>query len=175
MFGIVEQHQGWIEVETEVGRGTTFHIYLPSHQVPSATKSIPPSKVSEPGGTETILLVEDEAAVRGLARILLTRRGYRIYEADSPARALEIWGQHRSEIALLFTDMIMPGRMNGLDLSRRLQQDQPGLKVVYTSGYNEEILSENSTLRQAANFLQKPYSAEVLLRMIRAELDKQPG
>jgi len=110
--------------------------------------------------------------VRSLARTLLTRRGYRIYEAESPEQALKIWGQHQPEIALLFTDMIMPGRMNGLDLSRRLRLDKPGLKVVYTSGYNDEILRENSALRHAANFLQKPYSAEVLLKAIRAELDK---
>ena len=85
---------------------------------------------------------------------------------------MEIWRQHQSEIALLFTDMVMPGQMNGLDLSRRLRQDKPGLKVVYTSGYNEEILQEDSTLRHAANFLQKPYPVEALLRTIRAELDK---
>ncbi len=170
VFGIVEQHQGWIEVESQVDCGTTFHVYLPHHSVKGDTDFIPRPPAANPSGRETILVVEDEAAVRGLARNILKRHGYQVHEADSASAALEVWRQHQAEIALLFTDMVMPGELNGMELSQRLLKDKPGLKVVYTSGYTVEMVKANSELLQAQNFLQKPYLPEVLLRTIRAAL-----
>jgi len=171
VFGIVEQHQGWIEVESVVGAGTTFHIFLPRHDATADTAFIQRPKPRERGGKETILLVEDEASVRTLARNILIRHGYQVFEASTGAGAVEIWEQRQSQIDLLFTDMVMPGQMNGLELSQRLKKDKPGLKVVYTSGYTDEMLNEGSELRNTALFLNKPYSPEALLRMLRTALD----
>jgi len=171
VFGIVEQHKGWIEVETTVGSGTTFHIFLPRHEVAADTDFIQKPKSQVQGGTETILLVEDEPALRKLARTVLTRLGYKVYEASSALAAIEVWQEHQAEIALLFTDMVMPGKITGLELSKRLVKAKPGLKVVYTSGYTDEMLKEGSELRHSPNFLEKPYGTEVLSRKIRAALD----
>lgn len=171
VFGIVEQHQGWIEVESEPGSGTAFHIFLPRHEVKADTEFIPKPKGKVQGGSETILLVEDEPALRKLARTVLTRLGYKVHEASSAVSAVEVWQQYREEIALLFTDMVMPGKMTGLELSNRLTKEKPGLKVVYTSGYTDEMLKEGSELRHSPNFLEKPYGTEVLLRKIRTALD----
>jgi len=171
VFGIIEQHKGWIEVESVVGSGTTFHIFLPRHEAVSDTEFITNPKPRAQGGCETILLVEDEPALRKLARTIFTRLGYKVYEAGSAVAAIEVWQQHQAEIKLLFTDMVMPGKMSGLELGQRLLQDKPGLKVVYTSGYTDEMLKEGSELRHSPNFLEKPYGTEVLLRKIRTALD----
>jgi len=171
VFGIVEQHKGWIEVESNPGSGTTFHIFLPRHEAVADTDSIQKPKGRAQGGSETILLVEDEPALRKLARTVLTRLGYKVHEASSAVAAIEVWQQQQAEIALLFTDMVMPGKMTGLELSQRLVKDKPNLKVVYTSGYTDEMLKEGSELRHAPNFLEKPYGTEVLSRKIRAALD----
>jgi PAS domain S-box-containing protein len=172
VFGIVEQHHGWIEVQSQLGRGTTFDVYLPHHEASEDTKFIQRQKAGLQGGTETILLVEDEAAVRTLARALLNRIGYTVHDADSPKTALEIWDQYQADIDLVFTDIVMPGHMNGWELGQQLLREKPGLKVIYTSGYNDEMPNENSRLRHASNFLPKPYTPELLLQTIRLELDK---
>jgi two-component system NtrC family sensor kinase len=172
VFGIVEQHQGWIEVASEVGHGTTFNIYLPQHASKEDTEFTLRPESLQLGGAETILVVEDDPAVRSLARNLLQQLGYKIHEAESPPAALEIWKQHRAGIDLVFTDMVMPGRLNGLDMFQLLSQDKPGLKVVYTSGYTDGMLKEGSALRHAPNFLQKPYTPDELFKTIRAALDK---
>lgn len=171
VFGIVEQHQGWIEVESHVGSGTTFHIFLPRYESAGDTEIIVKPKERTPGGTESILLVEDEPALRKLARSILTRVGYKVYEAGTAAAALEIWRHYQADIALLFTDMVMPGKMSGLELAQQMLQDKPGLKVMYTSGYTDEMLKEGSELRNSPNFLEKPYGTDVLLRKIRKTLD----
>jgi len=173
VFGIVEQHKGWIEVESQLGRGTTFHIYLPRQEGASGTSAVPSATARERGGKETILLVEDDSSVRAIAREILTQYGYRILEAASGAEALEQWKQRQAEIDLLFTDVVMPGHMSGFELGQQLAKDKPDLKVVYTSGYTDEMLNESSTSRQTKNFVEKPYSPEVLLRKIRAALDSQ--
>jgi two-component system NtrC family sensor kinase len=171
VFGIIEQHHGWIDVESQVGSGTTFHIYLPRHTAPANTEIRRRSKARERGGTETILLVEDDDSVRALARGLLSRYGYNVIEAGSGPIALEIWKEQQDRIDLLLTDMVMPGQMSGLALSQQLLKDKPGLKVIFSSGYTDEMLDEGSALRQAPNFLEKPFSPNALLRTIRTALD----
>jgi PAS domain S-box-containing protein len=175
VFGIVAQHHGWIEVESKVNAGATFYIYLP--RLPESEKSQTEfSRAPEVrGGKETILLVEDEAPVRSLARTLLERKGYHVIEADSGLSALEIWQEQRDAIDLLFTDMVMPEGISGRELAARLLAEKPGIKVIYTSGYTDDMLGENSPLRNNPNFLEKPFSSHKLLQRVRDCLDGVTG
>jgi PAS domain S-box-containing protein len=175
VFGIVAQHHGWIEVESKVNAGATFYIYLP--RLPESEKSQTEfSRAPEVrGGKETILLVEDEAPVRSLARTLLERKGYHVIEADTGLSALEIWEEQRDAIDLLFTDMVMPEGISGRELAARLLAEKPGLKVIYSSGYTDDMLGENSPLRNNPNFLEKPFDSHKLLKRVRDCLDGMTG
>jgi PAS domain S-box-containing protein len=171
VFGIVEQHHGWIEVESKLNHGTTFYIHLP--RLAESGKAL--TELSQPpevrGGNETILLVEDEAPVRSMARMVLEQKGYHVIEADSGVSALEQWKQHRDKIDLLLTDMVMPGGVSGQELADRLRSEKPGLKVIYNSGYTDEMLGENSPLRDNPNFMEKPFGLHKLLKQVRDCLD----
>jgi len=172
VFGIVAQHGGWIEVKSKPDEGTTFYIYL----LRLAEGELALAELAQPpdvrGGSETILLVEDEAPVRSLARTLLQRKGYHILEADSGVSALKIWQEQHAMIDLLFTDMVMPGGISGRDLAFRLQAEKPELKVIYSSGYTDDMLGEGSPLRNNPNFLEKPFDAHKLLKRVRDCLDE---
>jgi PAS domain S-box-containing protein len=208
-FGIVKQHHGWIEVESQPDQGTTFRVFLPAsteQAIPSApatdrtepvtaaaarpdriesitipplaperTELVPPpppeTKPAEPtGGTETILLVEDEPSVRGMVSELLQHYGYQVIEAVNGVEALVRWEESRDRITLLLTDVIMPGGMSGVELARRLREEQPHLKVVFTSGYNPEAAGRELELRNGENFVAKPCTSEQLLSSIRRAL-----
>ena len=142
VFGIVSQHQGWIDVESQVGVGTTFHIYLRrlAHSVAALAEAAEVQPVR--GGKESILLVEDEAAVRHLFRVILQRKGYEVFEAESGVAGLQVWKEHQSKIQLLVTDMVMPEGISGRELAEQLQQEKPSLKVIYCSGYTDEMLGK---------------------------------
>src|ERR1035441_2897147 len=120
VYGIVQQHQGWIEVSSKVGEGTTFKVFLPAIATPAQPAAASQAGGDVRGGTETILLVEDEHAVRMTTRRMLESRGYRIHEATCAREALELWHSHAREIDLLLTDIIMPHEMTGRDLAARL-------------------------------------------------------
>jgi len=171
VFGIVQQHQGWVEVESQVGSGTTLHIYLPRNKNSVEMAAPPPAKTSESGGTETILLVEDDPALRQIAHDILRQQGYRILAAESGASALKVWRDNRAGIQLLITDVVMPGGTNGRELAQQLQAERPELKVIYISGYNNELLGEGLPLSHNPNFLDKPFSIPALLRKVRSCLD----
>jgi PAS domain S-box-containing protein len=171
VFGIVAQHRGWIEVESKVNAGTSFHIYLPRLAESKKSQTEFPRAPEVRGGNETILLVEDEAPVRSLARTMLERKGYHVIEADSGLSALQIWQQHRDTIDLLLTDMVMPDGVSGRELAERLCSEKPGLKIVYCSGYTDEMLGENSPLRDNPNFMEKPFDPHKLLKQVRDCLD----
>ena len=175
VFGIVTQHHGWIEVKSRVNEGAAFHIHLPrlAESEKSQTEFFRAPEVR--GGNETILLVEDEVPVRSLARTLLERNGYHVLEADSGLSALEIWQQQRDTIDLLFTDMVMPEGLSGRELAARLLAEKPGLKVIYTSGYTDDMLGESSPLRNNPNFLEKPFDPYKLLKRVRDCLDGVTG
>jgi CheY-like chemotaxis protein len=174
VYGIVRQHKGWIEVKSEVGVGTTFNVFLPATQAatPVAEVAPEPAHIAR-GAGETILLVEDEPILREWVREILVGSNYRVVEAGNGVEALKVWDEHQGRIDLLLTDMVMPEGLTGRDLARQLQSRQPNLKVVYTSGYSEEIMSNDSELRDAP-FLAKPYHAPQLAKLIRDLLDTKP-
>jgi CheY-like chemotaxis protein len=177
VYGIVKQSGGYIWVYSEVGRGTTFKIYLP--RVPSVeepTAHFAPKPVHfqrvEPG-TETILLVEDEANLRYLARQYLEKQGYKVIEAADGAVAMQIAVAHEGVIHLLLTDVIMPG-MNGRELAQRISEIRPNAKVLYMSGYTENVIGQNGTLDAGVRLLQKPFNLRDLKSKVREVLDATP-
>ncbi len=171
VFGIVQQHQGWIHVYSEAGHGTTFRIYLPRLAGMSRQKPEPPALTSMCGGNETILLVEDDAFLRASMRKALSQLGYRVLEAINGIEALEVWKQHREEIHLLLTDLVMPGGMTGKDLAERILPENPKLKVIYVSGYSAEVAGKDFPLEEGVNFLAKPVQAFKLAQTVRQNLD----
>jgi CheY-like chemotaxis protein len=173
VFGIVKQHAGWIEVASEIDRGTTFTLFFQaSNEMPAAAPSETATANSVPsGGSETILVVEDEIVLREMARDFLASCGYKILEAGSGREALQVWWQHRAEIDLLLTDMKMPEGISGMDLAEKMLAEQPGLRVIFSSGYSDDLVSPETLQRTNARFLPKPYSYNDLTGLVRAALD----
>lgn len=171
VFGIAKQHDGWVEVETAVGSGTTFHLYLPS--VLEETQSQPEEENSTRAnhGSETILIVEDEDGVRKTMRNVLRRAGYRVMDAADGPEALNSWAGHEHDIDLLVTDMRMPGGMSGRDLANRIRETRPDLLAVYCTGYSAE-LTGLTTLNERERLLPKPFENKMLIKVVREILDE---
>jgi CheY-like chemotaxis protein len=172
VFGIVEQHHGWIEVESELDHGATFRIFLPALEREISSRAIAPAKPKPVGGQETVLLVEDETALRTVAAAVLEQYGYKVLAAPLPSAALEIWEQRRGTIDLVLVDLMMPGGISGRELAERLLADEPTLKVIYSSGYSEDIVRRQLHLDPGRNFLQKPCTSMALLHAVRRCLDE---
>lgn len=173
VFGIIEQHHGWIEVLSTVGKGSTFNVFLPA--LPQSRQASPTAVVEKPvlkGGTETILLVEDEEVLGEITRTVLERCGYRVLFARSAAEAIALWEAQTTPVDLLLTDFIMPGSMTGWQLSETLTRRQPGLKVIHISGNSNDLLRERHHLLQTINFIAKPCLASELLATVRQCLDE---
>jgi len=171
VYGIVDQMEGSICVRSAVSRGTSFAIYIPT--VPGSVPDAPVVAAPDPSprSSETILLVEDEPAVRRLARRALEAHGFRIIEAGNGPEALEICATRVAELDMLLTDIVMPG-MSGVELASRLTAIDPSLRVLYMSGYTEDALGQRGVLSPETAFLPKPFTPASLADAVREVLEK---
>jgi PAS domain S-box-containing protein len=171
VFGIVKQHGGALRVESDVGRGTTIEFMLPAIEPGVADETAAVASPAPRGGTETVLLVEDDPAVRMLTRMVLETKGYKVIEAESGPEALKAWDRAGGAVDLLFTDLVMPEGIGGHALAAELQALKPELKVIFTSGYSADIAGRELELKPGQNFLQKPSPPTALLEIVRQSLD----
>jgi PAS domain S-box-containing protein len=173
IYGAIRQSNGHVEVYSEVGKGTTFKIYLPAES--GAPEALTPTPDPRPltGGSETILVVEDDDRVRNIVTRVLRDAGYRVLVASSGDTALALAGTDGEPIHLLVTDVVMPG-MNGRQLADRLAQSHPETRTLFSSGYTENIIAHHGVLERGIEFMSKPYTIDVLTRRVREVLDKAP-
>ncbi|HID72440.1 TPA: response regulator, partial [Candidatus Micrarchaeota archaeon] len=172
VYGIVKQNNGFINVYSEPGRGTSVKIYLPRHEGQSAGGQEQSAAHIQSGCGETILLVEDDLSILKLGGKILEGLGYVVLTAAAPSEALGLAAKHPGQIHLLVTDVIMP-EMNGRQLAERLQSFYPDLKIVYMSGYTANVIAHHGVLDEGICFIQKPFSKQDLATAVREVLDKQ--
>ena len=166
VYGIVEQHQGWVEVASVVGQGTTFQVYLPAHVGAEL-----PNPISRPGASATqrwaagerILIVEDDPTVRAAASRIAASAGFAVTEAEDGRGALQAWQQSGRGFDLVFSDVVLPNGISGIDLARQLRQDKPGVRIVLSTGYSEQILRGDALDLEDVAVLLKPYTIGELL------------
>jgi len=171
VYGTVKQAGGHVRVRSEVGRGTTFEILLPRLDEPVSAPDAEEAPMPA-GGWETILLVEDEGALRAIAREILEEHGYRVIEAEGPVEAIEIAKRHPDSLHLLVTDVVMPG-MNGRLLAERLRSARPDLRILYMSGYTDDVIAHRGVLESGTLLLEKPFTARALLGRVRMALEQR--
>jgi CheY-like chemotaxis protein len=174
VYGIVKQSAGHIWVYSEPDHGTTFKIYLPRVDAPADEVPAAPARAATPHGTETILLVEDQEALRTMIRELLEEQGYTVLEAEEGPGALEIARKHAGVIHLLLTDVVMP-RMSGRELAKRLASERPECRALYMSGYSNGAISDRGMLLGGTALLEKPFTSEGLGIAVRGALDAPPS
>jgi signal transduction histidine kinase len=170
VYGIIKQSNGYISVWSEVGKGTTFKIYLPRVEGEVQVLSSASPAASLQGG-ETLLVVEDESAVQEVIERVLSGNGYRVLLACGGSEALRVSGEHEGPIDLLITDVVMPG-MGGREVASRLETSRPGLRVLFMSGYTDDAISHHGILETGLKFLQKPFTTDALLRKVREALER---
>jgi CheY-like chemotaxis protein len=171
VYGIVKQNNGFINVYSEPGKGTTVKIYLPQH-VDHAVITRQNKALDIPlGQGETVLVVEDEPALLMMAQTMLRKLGYQVLAAGTTGAAIELAKEHESEIHLLLTDVVMP-EMNGRDLAEWLQTLYPNMKILFMSGYTAEVIAHRGVLKAGVNFIQKPFATRDLAVKIREVLQE---
>ncbi len=170
VYGVVKQNRGFINVYSEPGQGTAFKIYLPRHTGDEEALQVKREIKPESRGSETVLFVEDEPSLQKLGTKILERLGYRVLTTSNPMHAIELADNHSGEIDLLLTDVIMP-EMNGRDLADTLKAQYPNLKILFLSGYPDNVIAHHGILDKGVNFLQKPLMPETLAMKVREVLD----
>lgn len=171
VYGIVKQNNGFINVYSEPGKGTTFRLYLPRHTGEAETAPAPESAPTAAGRGERILMVEDEPAILSLGKRMLEGLGYQVLTAGAPSRALEIAREENCNVQLLITDVVMP-EMNGRDLSERLRAECPGIRTLFMSGYTSNVIAHRGVLEDGVHFMQKPFSLAELAAKVRQALER---
>jgi len=171
VYGIVKQSDGYVWVESEHGKGSTFRVYLPLAKELLTQEESPVEERKDVSGTEVVLLVEDEEAVLELAHTILEQQGYRVLVARNTAHAEELAAESKGEIHMLLTDVVMPG-VSGHELAKRITARRPGIRVLFMSGYAEDIVSQGGVLKSGVAFLQKPFTPKVLRQRVREILDQ---
>ena len=168
VYGIAKLHNGWVEVSSQLGRGTRFKVFFPVTEAALPTVATVRLPLDSPpvAGTKTVLVVEDDLAVLNLSKACLSRSGYHVLSATNGAAALKIWTQQAGAIDLLFTDMILPGDFDGREVARRMREQRPELKVLFSSGYSRERAGQQTDWLAAENYLPKPFDPEVLIEKI---------
>ena len=174
VYGILQQHQGWVSVESEVGRGTTFSVYLPLREGTQPSQAKPKAAFGVSGGNETILLVEDDPAVRVVANRALVQMGYRVLVAGNGNDARDLWSTHKGNVRLMLTDMVMPGGLGGADIARMFKADKPSLKVVFMSGYSADLAGTDFLRSGGDAFLGKPFELSELAATLKQCLSESP-
>lgn len=175
VFAIVGQHHGWITVESAVNTGSSFKLFLPAALAGSVAEASRGPETDAQAGNETILFVEDDVAVREFTVAILQERGYRVLQASSSQDAMEVWKWHAPRVRLLLTDMVLEDHISGLELAAKLRAENPGLKVICTSGHPRDTMERFPGLSKGYRFLQKPCRPQTLMAAVRALLDdKRP-
>jgi CheY-like chemotaxis protein len=173
VYAIIKEHDGWVEVKSHPGAGTTFNIFFPAAAAARETvsqASEAPESVTVKGQKETILLVEDEPVLREWVKEVLQTNSYQVLEASTGQEALNVWDGQAGKIDLLLTDMVMPEGMTGRELAKQLRSREPKLKVIYTSGFSSDVAANDPELR-GIPFLSKPFPAPQLTQLVRSCLD----
>ena len=172
VFGILRQHDGWIEVTSQPGRGTSFHLYFPASEKLAEKAPVSSDDDELRGGTETILVAEDEDPLREMIFLALDALGYRVLSAATGVEALQTYERSDRPVDLLVTDMIMPGGVLGDELAARLRAKNPKLKVIFSTGYSEDMAGKDVSRHENRDFLLKPYTVDKLARFVREVLDR---
>jgi len=175
VYSIVKQHHGWVTVKSAVGKGTAFHVFLPGGTKPTSTANDVHAPSAIEGGVEGILVVEDDAGFRNMVVLTLKVLGYRVFEAIDGPTALAVWGKHAAEIAVLFTDQVMPGGLSGLELCKRFYRAKPALHRIISTGYAADRVNPEQLSAEGIDFLPKPFSSEALAKAIRRCIEQPNG
>ena len=171
VYGIIQQHKGMIEVESEPGAGSTFRLYIPMIAEEPAEEK-PAADPNVPGGGESILVAEDEGEVRRLVTLLLESKGYTVLTASNGKETLQMLADHKERIDLALLDVVMP-EIGGRELYEKIKEIRPSLRVLFNTGYAAETIDTNFLSENKLKIIQKPYTPEVLLRVVREMLDQR--
>jgi CheY-like chemotaxis protein len=170
VYGIVKQNNGFIDIDSEPGQGTSFSIYLPRNVGPRSRTVAKVDALPAPRGQETILVVEDETSILEIVTEMLAGQGYSVLSASTPGEAISVAREHGGEIHLLMTDVVMP-EMNGRDLAKNLLSLYPRIKRLFMSGYTSDVIAHHGVLDEGVHFIQKPFSLPIMASKVREVLD----